>query len=185
MERCRGHVTKRSMKNLTSPIGKGVRVMTLSLGLTSLLAGCSSMQKEPVRSPTIERVSVAEDRYPPKRRGRTSRPYRIKGKTYRPMLSSKGYREVGFASWYGFESGSRTATGERFNPRGLSAAHKTLPLPTRVRVTNLENGQSTILVVNDRGPFVPGRVIDLSLGAARRLNMHRRGTAKVLVEALN
>jgi rare lipoprotein A len=101
------------------------------------------------------------------------------------MASSKGYREVGLASWYGFESGNRTATGQRFNPNGLSAAHKTLPLPTRVRVTNLENGHSTTLVVNDRGPFIPGRLIDLSYGAARKLNMHRRGTARVLVEALN
>ena len=101
------------------------------------------------------------------------------------MLSSRGYREVGIASWYGFESGSRTATGERFNPRGLSAAHKTLPLPTRVRVTNLANGKSTVVMVNDRGPFVKGRLIDLSMGAARRLDIYQRGSAKVLVEALN
>lgn len=101
------------------------------------------------------------------------------------MTSSRGYREVGLASWYGFESGNRTATGQHFNPNGLSAAHKTLPLPTRVRVTNLENGKSTTLVVNDRGPFIPGRLIDLSYGAAKMLKMHRRGTARVLVEALN
>ena len=101
------------------------------------------------------------------------------------MRSSKGYREVGLASWYGSESGNRTATGEHFNPHGMTAAHKTLPLPTRVRVTNLANGQSTILVVNDRGPFIPGRLIDLSYGAAKRLNMHHRGTSRVLVEALN
>ena len=89
------------------------------------------------------------------------------------------------ASWYGHESGNRTASGERFNPGGLTAAHKTLPLSTRVKVTNLENGHSTVVVVNDRGPFVPGRIIDLSHGAARRLDMARKGSSRVLVEALN
>jgi rare lipoprotein A len=154
-----------------------IRHLALCLGLASLLSGCSTLQKES--------VATAEDVYLPRSHGKTSRPYRIRGKTYRPMASSKGYREVGLASWYGSESGNRTATGQRFNPRGLSAAHKTLPLPTKVRVTNLENGQSTTLVVNDRGPFIPGRLIDLSYGAAKVLRMHRRGTARVLVEALN
>jgi rare lipoprotein A len=154
-----------------------VRHLALCLGLASLLAGCSSLHKESITS---------KDRaYAHRSTGKTGRPYRVRGKTYYPMASSKGYREVGLASWYGFESGNRTATGQRFNPNGLSAAHKTLPLPTRVRVTNLENGHSTTLVVNDRGPFIPGRLIDLSYGAARKLNMHRRGTARVLVEALN
>lgn len=162
-----------------------LRDATLLLGLTSLLAACSSLQKTPIRSPTLKSMASAEEIDPPRRRGKTSRPYRIRGKTYRPMLSSKGYREVGIASWYGFESGNRTATGEHFNPHSLSAAHTTLPLPTRVRVTNLANGKSAELIVNDRGPFVHGRLIDLSLGAAKRLDIYRRGSAKVLVEALN
>lgn len=159
--------------------------LTLSLGLTSLLAACSAMHKEPIQSLAVKPMASSEESDPPRRRGKTSRPYRVRGKTYRPMVSSRGYREVGIASWYGFESGNRTATGERFNPNGLSAAHKTLPLPTRVRVTNLANGRSAVLIVNDRGPFVKGRLIDLSLGAAKRLDLHRRGSGKVLVEALN
>jgi rare lipoprotein A len=159
--------------------------MTMGLGLTSLLAACASAPTEPVGSPAVQPVAAVESSNPPRRRTKTSRPYRIRGKTYRPMLSSKGYREVGIASWYGFESGNRTATGATFNPHALSAAHKTLPLPTRVRVTNLANGRSAVVVVNDRGPFVQGRLIDLSLGAAKRLDIYRRGSGRVLVEALN
>lgn len=175
IDRCGIANTMNPFQNLASG---GIRLLIICLGLASLLTGCSTMQKESFSS-------AEEDGYLPRDHGKTSRSYRIRGKTYHPMLSSKGYREVGLASWYGSESGDRTATGQRFNPHGLSAAHKTLPLPTRVRVTNLENGQSTILMVNDRGPFVPGRLIDLSYGAAKRLNMHRRGTSRVLVEALN
>lgn len=166
-------------------IGRSIRGMTLSLMLTTLLAACASAQKPPLRQPAAEPIADADEPVASRRRGKTGRPYRVKGKTYYPMRSSRGYREVGIASWYGYESGSHTATGQRFHPRRLSAAHRTLPLPTRVRVTNLENGRSAVLVVNDRGPFVRGRLIDLSLGAAQRLDLLRRGTAKVLVEALN
>jgi rare lipoprotein A len=166
-------------------LARRLRYATVLLGLTSLLTACSSLQKTPVKSLAVKPIAYAEEVDPPRRRGKTSRPYRIRGKTYRPMLSSKGYREVGVASWYGFESGNRTATGEHFKPHALSAAHKTLPLPTRVRVTNLANGKSAELIVNDRGPFVQGRLIDLSLGAAKRLDIYRRGSARVLVEALN
>ena len=77
-----------------------------------------------------------------------------------------------------------TANGEAFYPNGLSAAHKYLPLPTHVRVTNLENRRSIIVRVNDRGPFVKGRIIDLSAGAARKLGFYGKGTARVLVEAV-
>jgi rare lipoprotein A len=112
-----------------------------------------------------------------------NRPYRIRGKTYYPMTSAKGYKEVGTASWYGSESGNRTATGARFRPQNLTAAHKTLPLPCKVRVTNLRNGRSVDVLVNDRGPFKKGRLIDLSKGAARRLGI--RGLAKVKVEYIS
>ena len=77
-----------------------------------------------------------------------------------------------------------TANGEAFNPNGLNAAHKYLPLPTHVRVTNLENRRSIIVRVNDRGPFVKGRIIDLSAGAARKLGFHKKGTARVRVETV-
>ncbi len=77
-----------------------------------------------------------------------------------------------------------TANGEAFNPRGLTAAHKLLPLPTNVRVTNLENGRSIIVRVNDRGPFSGDRIIDLSMGAAKRLGFYEKGTARVRVETI-
>jgi rare lipoprotein A len=112
-----------------------------------------------------------------------NRPYRIRGKTYYPMASAVGYKEIGTASWYGSESGNRTATGTRFKPHHLTAAHKTLPLPCKVRVTNLHNGRSVVVVVNDRGPFKKGRLIDLSKEAARRIGV--RGLAKVKVEYLS
>ncbi|EIC28694.1 septal ring lytic transglycosylase RlpA family protein [Methylomicrobium album] len=112
-----------------------------------------------------------------------NRPYQVKGKTYYPMTSAAGYEEVGTASWYGSESGNRTATGSRFRSQRLTAAHKTLPLPCKVRVTNLHNGRSVDVLVNDRGPFKKGRLIDLSQAAARRIGI--RGLAKVKVEYLS
>jgi rare lipoprotein A len=155
----------------------------LLLGLVMLVTGCSSMQKDSLAVYDDDETGYHSHRHG--HRGKSSRSYRIRGRTYHPMASAKGYREIGMASWYGHESGNRTASGDRFNPEGLSAAHKTLPLDTRVRVTNLANGRSAVVVVNDRGPFVPGRIIDLSHGAARRLSMERKGSSRVLVEALN
>ncbi len=125
-------------------------------------------------------------------------PYRVNGKTYYPMSVAKAenYGETGIASWYGYETlqqkgGYMTANGEAFNPDGLTAAHKYLPLPTHVKVTNLENHRSIIVRVNDRGPFPSeqnpksgDRIIDLSAGAARRLGFYGKGTAKVKVEAI-
>jgi rare lipoprotein A len=118
-------------------------------------------------------------------------PYVVYGKRYVPMSieKAKTYRQKGIASWYGDETyrqrgGHMTANGEAFNPDGLSAAHKLLPLPIFVRVTNLSNRRSIIVRVNDRGPFVNGRIIDLSAGAARRLGFYDQGTARVLVEAI-
>ncbi len=107
------------------------------------------------------------------------------GERYCPMVSAEGFVETGIASWYGEKfHGRPTALGETYNMYAMTAAHKTLPLPTRVRVTNLENGRRLELRVNDRGPFVEGRVIDLSYSAARELGVVRSGTARVRVEAL-
>ena len=119
-------------------------------------------------------------------------PYVVRGRRYVPMNVEKAqtYRQKGLASWYGFETyhqkgGHMTANGEAFDPNGLNAAHKYLPLPTFVRVKNLENNRQIILRVNDRGPFVDGRIIDLSAGAARKLGFYKKGTARVLVETVN
>ena len=118
-------------------------------------------------------------------------PYVVRGKRYVPMSMAQAqtYREKGTASWYGLETyrqkgGHMTANGEAFNPDGLSAAHKHLPLPIFVRVTNLSNRRSIIVRVNDRGPFIEGRIIDLSAGAAKKLGFYDRGTARVLVETV-
>jgi len=134
------------------------------------------------------------------RQGRVKNsPYRVKGKKYYPMTVAKAqrYKETGVASWYGDETlrqkdGHMTANGEAFNPNALSAAHKHLPLPTNVKVTNLQNGRSVIVRVNDRGPFPSDhnpasgrRIIDLSYAAAKQLGFHDKGTARVRVETIN
>lgn len=111
-------------------------------------------------------------------------PYRIGGTWYYPA-ENYSYDQTGIASWYGPNfDGRRTANGEIFDMTKMTAAHRTLPLPSIVQVTNLENGRQIILRVNDRGPFARGRIIDLSRKSARRLGFARRGTAKVRVRIL-
>jgi rare lipoprotein A len=110
-------------------------------------------------------------------------PYKIKGKKYSPLHTAIGYQASGKASWYGTESGNRTANGMKFNPKALTAAHRTLPIPSKVRVTNLSNGRYVDVVVNDRGPFRDGKLIDLSQEAAKQIGM--RGVTEVKVEYLD
>lgn len=111
-------------------------------------------------------------------------PYRIKGRVYVPR-TNPGYDRVGVASWYGRAfHGRRTANGERFDMHALTAAHPTLPLATLVRVTNLDNGRSIAVRINDRGPFAGGRIIDLSRAGARALGFEARGTARVRVTVI-
>lgn len=115
-----------------------------------------------------------------------TRPYTVAGKTYHPLKTANGYDVVGVASWYGHDfDGKLTASGDVYDMYGMTAAHKTLPLGTIVRVTNLANGRSVKLLVNDRGPFVDGRVIDLSLGAAKALGSEDTGLAKVRITAVS
>lgn len=111
---------------------------------------------------------------------RIGQPYAIRGTTYVPAAAPR-YDALGYASWYGNESGNRTANGERFRPDWISAAHTTLPLPTYVEVTALETGRRIIVRINDRGPFTRGRIIDLSRGAAEELDIKARGVAPVRV----
>ena len=149
----------------------------------------------PLSWPLMRQEIESIDDLPPKEAIRTDRvktsPYVVFGKRYVPMSveEAQNYRETGIASWYGYETlrqkgGHMTANGEAFDPNGLNAAHKYLPLPTYVRVTNLENNRHIILRVNDRGPFVDGRIIDLSAGAAKKLGFYKKGTARVLVETI-
>jgi rare lipoprotein A len=115
----------------------------------------------------------------------TQRPYAIEGKTYYPLPSSEGYAETGLASWYGGDfHGRKTSNGETYNMHEMTAAHKILPMQTLVLVKNLENSREIVVRVNDRGPFVKDRVIDLSLAAAQELGIARPGTARVQVTAL-
>lgn len=141
--------------------------------LSALAAGCASVPPP---------VSVS---LPPAGVYKVGNPYQINGTWYYPHVQPN-YDETGIASWYGPNfKGGRTADGEIFNPEALTAAHRTLPMPVNVRVTNLENGRSLVLRVNDRGPYAKGRIIDVSEHAAQLLGFLRQGTARVRVVYLD
>lgn len=153
---------------------KGIKLGALAVGLSLALAACATAP------PPTPRPAPSPSRVPP-----TQRPYEVYGKLYTPLPSAEAFREEGLASWYGAEfHGLRTANGEVYDMNGMTAAHKILPMNVSVRVINLENNKSAILRINDRGPFVEGRIIDLSAGAAKALGIHRPGTARVRIEAL-
>jgi rare lipoprotein A len=121
---------------------------------------------------------------PPSKPGQP-KPYKVLGKWYQPLPNSKGFRQRGRASWYGRDfHGKKTSNGEIYNMYAMTAAHKTLPLGTYVRVLNLENNRSIVVRINDRGPFVRGRIIDLSYTAAKEIGIVGPGTARVEVVAL-
>lgn len=125
--------------------------------------------------PVLERRTIAGNKSP----------YTVNGKTYRVMQSEQGYRERGFASWYGEKfHGHKTSNGEIYDMFQLSAAHKSMPIPGFMRVTNLENNRSIVVRVNDRGPFHSERIVDLSYAAAYMLGFDSKGTAMVEVEAI-
>lgn len=158
-------------------IGQGVRT-GLILGLFSLLGACSTFGG----GRDGGAVPVVKDPAPIV--SGTMRPYQVRGRWYTPK-EQPDYEEVGLASWYGDAfNGRPTSTGERFDMSQLTAAHKTLPLPGLVEVTNLENGRRIVVRVNDRGPFVDGRIIDLSRGAAQELDLLRQGVGRVRVRYL-
>jgi len=133
----------------------------------------------------VSNIPEPVPRREPKSRYGNRETYSVLGRTYRVMDSAEGYEERGIASWYGYKfHGRHTSSRERYDMCAFTAAHKTLPLPTYVRVTNLDNGRSVVVRVNDRGPFHAGRIIDLSYAAATRLDMKQAGTARVEVRAL-
>jgi rare lipoprotein A len=147
------------------------------------LAACSTA---PPRKPAdVTAVPDAVPRVEP-RASRGNPPfYEVFGERYVVLPTADGYLERGVASWYGPDfHGGNTSMGERYDMYAMTAAHKTLPLPAYVRVTNLQNGRSVVVRVNDRGPFVGNRIIDLSYAAAMRLDMVRDGTALVEVAAV-
>ncbi|MEE8528418.1 MAG: septal ring lytic transglycosylase RlpA family protein, partial [Gammaproteobacteria bacterium] len=161
------------------------------LVLVLLLAGCAgkSPKDGPPRSGSVIPRDLPEDPVPrqeSKSRYGNGPYYEALGKRYEVMGSSYGYQERGVASWYGNKfHGRQTSSHERYDMYAMTAAHKSLPLPTYVRVRNLRNHKSVIVRVNDRGPFVANRIIDLSYSAALRLDMIRQGTSLVEVTAIS
>lgn len=122
---------------------------------------------------------------PPNPTYKVGKPYRVSGKTYRPEANPH-YDRTGLASWYGSQfHGRKTANGDIFNMNDLTAAHTTLPMPSYVRVTNLDNGRWLILQINDRGPFVGDRLIDVSRRAAQLLGFEKKGVTRVRVQAVD
>lgn len=174
-------------------------VATLA-ALMLVLAGCASgprpgpaepdFDRQQDSPPLVDRPGLAtladpEPRWEPLSRSGNRSPYEVFGQTYFLLPTAEGYSERGIASWYGQKfHGRYTSSGEPYDMFELTAAHRSLPLPTYVRVTNLENGRTTIVKVNDRGPFHEDRVIDLSYAAAVKLDFMAQGTAEVHVEVI-
>lgn len=146
-------------------------ILVVVLGSAGCVAKKPKVAVEPAQGPQQKKAS--------------QRPYSVNGERYEPLASHAGFSQTGTASWYGKDfHGRTTSNGERYDMHAMTAAHKTLPLGVFVRVRNMDNGQEAVVRVNDRGPFVKGRVIDLSYAAAKRLGMDVVGTAPVRVDAL-
>jgi peptidoglycan lytic transglycosylase len=174
---------------MVNPLNTSIR-RTLIIFLALLITGCSfrppSMDGAPAGGMDRSQIRDAVPRAEPRSRSGNPSSYTVLGRTYHVMGTSRGYHERGAASWYGTKfHGQRTSSGETYNMYAMTAAHKTLPLPTYVRVTNLQNGREVIVKVNDRGPFHDNRVIDLSYAAATKLGITGNGTGLVEVEALD
>jgi len=165
----------------------------LTIVLFSLFAlnACSSGRYQqtndstPTRLPSQAELKDAIARAEPYSRG-GNKDYQVRGKHYKVLSSASGFEEIGIASWYGKKfHGHLTSNGEIYDMYAMSAAHKILPLPTYLTVTNLANNKSVVVRVNDRGPFHQSRIIDLSYSAAYKLDMLKTGTAKVKITAIS
>lgn len=170
--------------------------LSAALLIVSVLTGCASGPGS--RSPTAERdgppaaspadlakVPDPEPRVEPIRQGGPNKPYSVMGQSYEPMATDVPWRQRGLTSWYGQKfHGRRTASGELFSVHGLTAAHRTLPIPSYVRVRHIASGKEVIVRVNDRGPFHSARVLDLSYAAALKLGIVAMGSAEVELERL-
>ena len=178
-----GDMMKRQSGGLRG--GRIARGCGLALGCLAL-AHCSAVDRATNSESKYSRRVVEEGEPVPKGGGsyRVGKPYNINGRTYHPA-ENRTYRAEGIASWYGRDfHGRLTANGEVYDMHGISAAHPTLPMPSYARVTNLENGRSIVVRINDRGPYARNRVIDLSIGTAKALEFYGNGLATVRVEYL-
>lgn len=168
-----------------------VGAVIIALLLVGLLGGCASgggTQTVVAASGGSDGAEIpdAVPRVEPLSRSGNPASYHVRGKRYFTKKTSAGHVERGLASWYGKQfHGRKTSSGERYDMYGMTAAHKTLPLPTYVQVTNVENGRTAVVKVNDRGPFHGPRVIDLSYSAAKKLGVIQKGTAMVEVRAID
>jgi len=159
-------------------------ILILLLTVIMSVGGCSSSPPVPPPDEFKGYGGTTSSQVPGKKTG-TFKPYKIAGKTYHPLSHALGFSQQGLASWYGKKfHGRKTANGETYNMYAMTAAHKTLPMNTWVQVSNLDNGKKVVLRVNDRGPFVANRIIDLSYAGAKKLGVLGPGTANVKVVAL-
>lgn len=169
------------------------KILYLILFSALLLQACSLSSRYKIhqdRAPSnpvnVDHIKDAIPKTEPRSKYGNKKNYKVLGKWYSVKKSSIGYKEKGIASWYGKKfHGHRTSNGETYDMYAMTAAHKTLPLPTYVRVTHLENGRSIIVRVNDRGPFHENRIIDLSYSAAKKLGVTAKGTGAVEVTAID
>jgi len=151
--------------------GIGTKSLLAILLAGSVMISCGG--KKPPTTPEGGKVKASQ------------RPYTVLGKRYEPLKTHAGFTQEGVASWYGKDfHGKKTSNGEIYDMHAMTAAHKTLPLGVFVKVRNKDNGQETLVRVNDRGPFVKNRIIDLSYAAAKKLGVDMKGTAPVRIEAL-
>lgn len=166
--------------------------VTLTVVVLLALGACSGVIRKPElrdgappHRADIGLIPDPEPRAEPPSPGGNTSPYTVMGRTYHVLASAEGYRARGIASWYGSKfHGRATANGEVYDAYAMTAAHRTLPLPTYLRVTNLDNGRKVVVRVNDRGPFREDRIIDLSYAAAYKLGFQETGTARVELEAV-
>lgn len=173
-------------------INKQLLLPTLLASL--VLAGCSSSPSKrysidddiaPDAPISVDHIEDATPQYEPYSLGGNSN-YTLRGESYTIIKDPKGFKQEGQASWYGKKfHGHLTSNGEIYDMYSMTAAHKELPIPSYVKVTNKDNGKTTVVRVNDRGPFHPGRIIDLSYAAALKLDVIRTGTANVAIEVIS
>jgi rare lipoprotein A len=182
---------QRSLLPTPAPSRSTPQKLLLSALIALGLFACASSPTDdeadsgPSVAPDLRHVQEPTPRTEPRSRYGNPASYSVLGRTYRVLESAEGFVERGIASWYGNKfHGKRTSSGEAYDMYAMTAAHKTLPIPVHVRVTNLDNGKSIVVRVNDRGPFKDGRIIDLSYAAAHKLAMTGTGTARVEIQAL-